>query len=362
MRFLASVLLFLTVGFNSVCAAPINGDYPKAPGISPSEARQRVIEAGKKYIGTPYVYAGLSNRGLDCSGFVYVSFNDALGVTLPRATTALHSYVETISINNAQPGDLVFFRTGNTRAITHVGLYVGDRNFLHAASAGSKTGVIYSNLDEQYYVNTYASAGRVLPPASGSSPTRSGTGGGSNRTKQQSPQRTSAASNKVQFQAGAAIAVNWDFAQASGNALRGFTSQISLGADFAPALSFALELRPEYDDALEVFRLPITLSWEPHKMLRIFAGAALNAGDAGFTYGKDENGDPKRMEYNRTAWLGTAGVTFTPFTIPISNHELTPYLEGALYMSYKNSEAARPDADFYANTRFSTGLRWRVNL
>jgi len=352
------ILLFLAAGFNQaiIFAAPLSGEYPRASGATPAEARQKVIEAAKKYIGTPYLYAGISVNGLDCSGFIYVSFNDALGVSVPRSAAGIHSWAEVISLDNAQPGDLLFFRTGNTRAITHVGLYIGDRQFLHAASAGSKTGVIYSSLDEQYYVNTYASAGRALPAASANSSTGSG--------KQKKPagasnegSRGAKPAGSTRVLVGAAAAFNWDFAQLSGNVLRGFTSQICFGLDFGPMLSFGVELRPEYDDALKVFRLPFTLSWGPNEMFRFFAGPVLSVGNPSFYL----NGDYINY-YGGTSWLGSAGITFTPFPIKVSNNEFCPYLEAA-WQKYLNDEPnTNLLADFLACTRFSTGLRWRMTL
>ncbi|MCL2805700.1 MAG: C40 family peptidase [Treponema sp.] len=164
-----AILVFLVPG---LFAAPLKSGFALAPVLSASQqekdlaytqARQRVIEASRKYEGTPYLYTGISSRGLDCSGLIYISFKDALGVNLPRSASALFSWVERITFDNAQPGDLLFFRTGSTRAITHVALYLGNRRFIHSASAGAKTGVIYSSLNERYWANAYAGTGRAIP-------------------------------------------------------------------------------------------------------------------------------------------------------------------------------------------------------
>jgi len=352
MKYLSSFMLFfLAFVFNQVIfAVPFNGNYPLAPNATAAEARQMVIEAGKKYEGIPYVHAGITAEGLDCSGFIYLSFHDALGVTLPRSASGLHSWADVISFDDAQPGDLLFFRTGNTTAITHVGLYLGDRRFVHAASAGSKTGVIYSNLDEQYYVNTYASAGRILPSASSNSITESG------RRRNAGKGHTS--SSKTRLLLGAAFAANWDFYKLSGNVLRGFTTQICFVAEFGPMLSFGLELRPEYDDALNVFRLPLTLSWGPtNEIFRIFAGPVLSFGNASFVFKGD------RMFYSGgSSWLGSVGITLTPFIFNISNNEFTPYIEAAWQLYINNKPKTHMAADALACTRFSTGFRWRISL
>ena len=157
------MLFFFAAVFNNVIfAAPLNGNYPLAPEATAEEARLKVIEAGKTYEGTPYRYTGITTRGLDCSGFIYVSFRDALGVTVPRSTSGLYSWTEIIPFTEARPGDLLFFRTGTTRSINHVGLYLGGLRFIHSASHGQKTGVIYSSLTERYWAYAYAAVGRVF--------------------------------------------------------------------------------------------------------------------------------------------------------------------------------------------------------
>jgi len=153
-------------------AAPLDKGYALAPrdSASPEEkalaylnARCEVLSAAMKYEKTPYRYGGLTRKGLDCSGFIYVSFKDALGVSLPRTTTALYSWVEKIPDEKMQPGDLLFFKTNNTGRISHAGIYLGNGWFIHSASAGLQTGVILSSLGERYWSSTYAGAGRAFP-------------------------------------------------------------------------------------------------------------------------------------------------------------------------------------------------------
>jgi len=166
---LIALFIFCITG---IFAAPLESGYTLAPRFDASaeersnayiNARLRVVDATVRYLGTPYRYGGMSAAGVDCSGLLLLGFSNALGVALPRSASDLYNWAVDIPIERAQPGDLVFFRTGITYSITHVGLYLGNRRFIHAASDGPQTGVIYSNLDEQYYRNTFAGAGRVFP-------------------------------------------------------------------------------------------------------------------------------------------------------------------------------------------------------
>ena len=145
------IFLFSTIG---LLAAPLGSDYPDAQGATPLEARLLVIESALRYIGTPYLHAGLTLQGLDCSGFIFVSFHDALGVSVPRTSIRLHSWVEEIPQEELQPGDLVFFKTNFSQTVNHVGLYVGNRRFLHAASAGLKPELFYRILTKDTIQNS----------------------------------------------------------------------------------------------------------------------------------------------------------------------------------------------------------------
>jgi len=174
-HFLLFLLIIIIFPVNELFAAPLERGYRLAPEASASandkalaymNARLKVIDAVEKYLGTPYRYGGITAAGLDCSGLIYLGFMDALGVSPPRSSSALFQWTVRIQLDRAQPGDLLFFRTDPaSNNITHVGLYLGNRYFIHSASAGPRTGVIYSSLDEQYWLNAFAGAGRAFPEA-----------------------------------------------------------------------------------------------------------------------------------------------------------------------------------------------------
>ena len=106
--------------------------------------------------------------GMDCSGFVRYVYHEVAGLKLPHSARALSKIRNTIAKADLKPGDLVFFKTMK-HAFSHVGIYLGDNQFVHAAS--SKTGfVMVSNLDEAYWAKRYEGARRILPSASAASP------------------------------------------------------------------------------------------------------------------------------------------------------------------------------------------------
>jgi cell wall-associated NlpC family hydrolase len=115
-------------------------------------------------VGSPYRMGGTSpETGLDCSGFVGYVFKQTLGVLLPRTSVAISKATQILTRPELQPGDLVFFNTMR-HAFSHVGIYLGDDRFVHAAS--SQTGkVMVSSLSDQYWRDRFDGARRIAPEA-----------------------------------------------------------------------------------------------------------------------------------------------------------------------------------------------------
>jgi len=121
-----------------------------------------IIEYGKQFIGTPYAYGGTNlNKGVDCSGFVYMVMKEH-GITLNRSSITMVNNGVTVQRSQLQPGDLVFFATSGGRRISHVGIYIGNKKFIHSSSSRSSWGVTISSLDEPTYNRQYVTANRVL--------------------------------------------------------------------------------------------------------------------------------------------------------------------------------------------------------
>lgn len=100
--------------------------------------------------GTPYVFGGTTTRGFDCSGFTQYAFKQA-GKNISRTT--LTQYAETKAVSNPQPGDLVFFANTYRSGISHVGIYIGNNQFVHAG--GSKAAVV--SLNDSYWGSKFHS-------------------------------------------------------------------------------------------------------------------------------------------------------------------------------------------------------------
>ncbi|HBI93568.1 MAG TPA: hypothetical protein DDY58_14745, partial [Terrisporobacter glycolicus] len=129
---------------------------------STSTSASKVISYAKKLLGKPYVWGAQGPSGFDCSGFTYYVFKNAAGITLPRTSSLQSHYGTYVSRSNLKAGDLVFFDTvgSNNGGVTHVGIYIGNGQLIHAASGQGK--VVINDMNSSYYVNTYVNARRVL--------------------------------------------------------------------------------------------------------------------------------------------------------------------------------------------------------
>lgn len=128
-------------------------------GTVTSSKVQAVVNMVKRQVGKPYVYGASGPNSFDCSGLTYYCYKNAAGIYLNRSAAAQASNGTYVSKSNLRPGDLVFFNSGTNR-IRHVGMYVGNGQFIHAPSPGKK--VRYENLYSSYYVKGYVTARRII--------------------------------------------------------------------------------------------------------------------------------------------------------------------------------------------------------
>lgn len=109
------------------------------------------------WVGTPYRLGGDTKRGIDCSGFAFQLYEKVFNTAIGNNSRNIFSMVNPINKEELQEGDLVFFKIGS-RSISHVGVYIGNNKFAHAASRG----VMVSNLDEPYWKRYYYKGGRLI--------------------------------------------------------------------------------------------------------------------------------------------------------------------------------------------------------
>lgn len=125
--------------------------------VADNETAQKLVDTAADYLGVPYVWGGTSPSGFDCSGFVqYVCKQN--GISIERvADDQLHKSGSYVKKSDLQPGDLVFFGSGDYA--THVGMYVGDGMMIHAPSTGKS--IMYTSIESDYYKSRYIGAKRV---------------------------------------------------------------------------------------------------------------------------------------------------------------------------------------------------------
>lgn len=150
--------LFFRKGSSTGTAVSAAALKASANYVAASSQADAIIATAKKYIGVPYLWAGSTPSGFDCSGFVQYVFQ-AHGISLNRTAATQYRHGTYVSKSNLQPGDLVFFQNTYKAGISHVGIYIGDGKFIHASSS---KGVTISNLSSSYYVSHYYGARRIL--------------------------------------------------------------------------------------------------------------------------------------------------------------------------------------------------------
>ncbi len=140
--------------------APSRGGSPRdLARVTKNDFAQGVVNQALSYRGRPYVFGSSSpSRGFDCSGLIYYILRQR-GLNPPRTASGLASYGKPVPSGQLQTGDLVLFANTYKRGVSHVGIYMGNNNFVHAATSGS--GVRVDSLGSPYYCRKYYGARRV---------------------------------------------------------------------------------------------------------------------------------------------------------------------------------------------------------
>ena len=144
--------------------ADLNLDsLPKAEQIRNPEKIDKVISYAKKFMGTPYRYAGMTPSGFDCSGFINYVMGD-FGFSLARTSYNMAEYGKTVKLSEVRKGDLIFFKGSSLKSskIGHVGLITevvdGQISFIHSSNSGVN---ITKFNNSRYYVPRFIKATRL---------------------------------------------------------------------------------------------------------------------------------------------------------------------------------------------------------
>lgn len=134
----------------------------RKPSKKESSQTETLIKTSKKYLGTRYRSGGTTKKGFDCSGLMLVTYK-GIGMNLPRSSSEQAKVGKKIKRSKAKKGDLIFFATGRSRRINHVGMvteaYKGEIKFIHASTS---LGVIVSSTKEPYYAKRFVQVNKVL--------------------------------------------------------------------------------------------------------------------------------------------------------------------------------------------------------
>ncbi len=138
----------------------IHSDYLSLNGgaASASPSGQTIVDTAMKYLGVPYVWGGTSANGFDCSGLVHFVYKEC-GYTINRTAASIYQNGVAVEKSQLQAGDAICF-SSYSNSIGHVGIYIGDGQFIHASS--SEGVVTIGDLNSSYYTKNYVGARRIV--------------------------------------------------------------------------------------------------------------------------------------------------------------------------------------------------------
>lgn len=331
-----SILCFLfaiAINYSLFAQAQVSSVFEQAQIV-----REEFVKEAKKYLGTPYKYAGMDPSGFDCSGFVSYVAEKSCGITLPRRSQDIFNATSYVMDQNREIGDLLFFKTTNGDNVSHVGIYIGNDEFIHSASDGPKTGVIISSLSEKYYKRTYYQAGRFLPSAVSKGGSFSGLVGNKSST------------GKKNFQSDTIATFNWAFLDANKATfnLRGFsiTEYVSYhGWSVYPGIGVTLR----YNAPSKTWQFPIIIGVDFIKYIRVYTGLLFSSN------GNKATGT--ELPLDTTTFPGIFGVEFHSPALNFNSFKLklVQSLNYTFYTIPKDSPLSSKNL-FNSSFELSTGL------
>lgn len=332
-----------------LCAQTINQNDRNA-----AETRQTFVDYGKKYIGLPYVSGATGPNAFDCSGFVYAISRESIGYQLPRTVRAIYSACKIIDESNREPGDLVFFRTTASEEPSHIGIYIGNSQFLHCASDGPNTGVILSSLNESYWKGKYYKTGSFLPASKSLREAEQTETATAAPEAAPSSDRTSFADKIILDATGA---LDWNFFTSRNFKLtfRGLAGTVHAmydGRELKPGLGTTIR----WDSGTGTVQIPLFLSLTMTENLRIFAGPVFTIGTPYLPGTSDE-------KIKRSVFPGILGLSFNTPSFKAGKTELC-FVQDIHYTVFNDTDGSALSVldSLASGLVFSSGLRVTVPL
>ena len=151
------ILIATWAALLSACTTSQTIKFADLDSISSSAMKRALYEQFEEWESVRYRFGGLAKTGIDCSGFIYLTFRDKFGIELPRTSRQLAQLGYSVPLWRLKTGDLVFFKTG--RRQRHVGIYLEQKKFLHVST---RKGVTISSLDNVYWSGRYWKSVRII--------------------------------------------------------------------------------------------------------------------------------------------------------------------------------------------------------
>ena len=153
-----ALILIGTVALLSGCAGAGSWQQTTTPTthVRTANFSHPAVTKALGMVGKPYRYGAKGPDSFDCSGLVWYSFKHA-GITVPRTSAQQYAATQRVSLADARPGDLLFF--GSRRDVSHVAIYLGNNQFVHAPSSGKRVSV--ADMSASWYQKNFVAAGRL---------------------------------------------------------------------------------------------------------------------------------------------------------------------------------------------------------
>lgn len=334
-----------------------------AAEISPAQAqvyREKFVAEAKKYVGCPYEYGSVGPKTFDCSGLIYYTARESTGIQLPRTAKAIYNFCRRVPDKDREPGDLLFFKTTGNGTISHVGIYIGNSQFISAISDGPNTGVIISSLKQDYWKDKYVSAGQFI-----------GSGKGAVQEEEFEEEvvvledddatGSEQASGNGKFAAGlvadAAIYCDWSLINMNQFMFkfRGIDFQTNIYYKYWP-LQPGIGFNFRFNTSQGLFQLPVLFSAYATKNVRVYAGPVIS-------FGKNAKLISTEKEIVPSFFPGILGVSLTTPELKLGGTKLQ-IVQDISYTVFNNMDNSALNfvESFASGFVMSTGIKFTLPL